>query len=415
METRKSRYCRFTCVQRRVPAAILCVLLVLAGRSATRATTPDPGRAPTDTQAMGQLEQLKKTLDEVGAKLTALDSRIKRPDPNSQVFSQFRAGIYELRLELAGLGRTLAEQARNLAVADPNDPDLALADLNEQLADLNWELALAQVQLHQQSAEPIPGDEPRWQKARGIIRELQVKEKELTKQRVATLESAIRALHRLGLGRPPKVQAAPGGDGGLPLFEWPPPRVSAWAVISRDSFAPLPADPCLGHIDIKLCSALKDCGYVDLSYFAVPEGFALVTRMEHINEDGTPKEPKTRFETQPPESFKLPFRDYLRSLFLARPGYYRIIVFVVTTTLITQSPKRIDSKEAEAWFSRGGNILPPAIALKPWTGNHNCTALIYEFAQPNPGVPADLTTGRGLQCRDHLKAAGLWQRLEGKP
>lgn len=200
----------------------------------------------------------------------------------------------------------------------------------------------------------------------------------------------------------------------IPEFPWPPPQASSTVVIPSQ-FLMYSADEIirLRDIDEKLSAAMEKCGYVEKKYYAVPDGFAIVTRLEQINSDGTPKNPPERWSTDvgPLRHFSL--REYLITLFSANPGYYRLIVFIITPHPFSQSDAKLSSDEAMCWFQDGLNVLPYSIGEQICTNEHNTTALIYEFkrldeidAEPNLTVPGRLT------AQEHLKKSELWNSLE---
>lgn len=197
----------------------------------------------------------------------------------------------------------------------------------------------------------------------------------------------------------------------MPAFPWPPPRASATQIIPLEFFVGDEGQmPTLGFAAERIEAALGTAGYYERSYFHAPEGFALATRLERINGDGTPKAGSERWLIEmTPVSVFSPY-EYLRALFTARPGYYRIIVFVVSTPF-SQSPETISREAAEMWLVEGANKLPRAIAAREFTEDHLCTALIYEFVKPSDvDLPRQLTPSRH-QGREHLQKAHLWQAL----
>lgn len=65
-----------------------------------------------------------------------------------------------------------------------------------------------------------------------------------------------------------------------PMFPWPPPWTSAKEPIPAEYFRFGSDSSTLADIDRKLSRALETKGYFESSYFAIPEGFALVTKLE---------------------------------------------------------------------------------------------------------------------------------------
>ncbi len=75
----------------------------------------------------------------------------------------------------------------------------------------------------------------------------------------------------------------------MPEFPWQPLRASAIMTIPSKFFKKDNEPFLLDDIKKVISDALDSCGYVEKSYYSVPEGFAIVTRLEHINENGSPK------------------------------------------------------------------------------------------------------------------------------
>ena len=86
----------------------------------------------------------------------------------------------------------------------------------------------------------------------------------------------------------------------------------------------------LGDVDSILSNVLHGNGYVEQSYYAVPDGFALVTKLDQINTDGTSKALPDRWSIAPANVSLSYFslRSYLPALFTAAPGDYRLIVLL---------------------------------------------------------------------------------------
>jgi hypothetical protein len=194
-----------------------------------------------------------------------------------------------------------------------------------------------------------------------------------------------------------------------PHFPWPPPRFSAHDVLP-ESFAGT-GGVTLASIYARLAAALEAEGFEDNGTFAAPGGFALVTRLERIRADGS-ADPDRRFPAGGKEMPANPL-DYLGRLFLGRRGEFRIIAFAVTTARDVELGSADLDEEAGAELSlRGGRVLPREIADMPFRGR-TCHILIYHFARRRAAAavlrPSDLST------RQHLRKAGLWQRLSPGP
>ncbi|MEI6638222.1 MAG: hypothetical protein FDX02_04535 [Chlorobium sp.] len=200
----------------------------------------------------------------------------------------------------------------------------------------------------------------------------------------------------------------------MPDFKWPPPKASAREVIP-DAFLRRPGVgiALFRDVDALLRSALDNCGYSESSYYAVPGGFAIATRIEQMNKNGTPKPEENRWslKTAPINPFS-DFSAYMSALFKGNPGYYRVIVFVITPNGFSQGATEPGKAEVEGWFTGGFNILPADVGRKSYTDDYRCTALIYEFKKTpqssKPVIPGSLTG------RTHLMRSGIWNNLQPK-
>jgi hypothetical protein len=165
--------------------------------------------------------------------------------------------------------------------------------------------------------------------------------------------------------------------------------------------------PLLKDVDSVLLKSLRDAGY-EISHYGVDRGFALVARMERITEAGAPDpDPKSRFDVslKPLDHFTL--GDYLHALFVAPPGYFRLIVFIVSPQPFAPTGKPVTSDEALAWVEQGANVLPSSIGKQRYSDNHACTALIYEFEKRDTRTnPVERRPGR-LSAETHLQMAGI--------
>jgi hypothetical protein len=244
----------------------------------------------------------------------------------------------------------------------------------------------------------------------------------------------------LGSSAPSVARSLPrlsSGPSGLPTFPWPPPAPSASIVIPRSVVLRpwqdatlarelsealyVPAelvlttmasgDVRLAHVDAVLRLSLSYGGYRQASYYAVPSGFALVARLERINEDGSSYPDAQRWDTafEPMNEFSL--ASYLRALFLAPPGYFRVIAFIVSSQPFTVSSTSISADEANAWLELGANALPIDLANQPFGSQSVCTALIYEFEKRDAGSnPLDRRPGR-LAADIHIAKSKIGEAL----
>jgi hypothetical protein len=96
--------------------------------------------------------------------------------------------------------------------------------------------------------------------------------------------------------------------------------------------------------------------------------------------------------------------NFLRGLFFAKTGHYRLIVFIMQDTPFVPSAKAMAEPEARTLIRQGANVLPAETGKRSFAGNH-CTALIYEFS--SDGKSVDFMAESPLTGKEHLDKAGV--------
>jgi hypothetical protein len=194
----------------------------------------------------------------------------------------------------------------------------------------------------------------------------------------------------------------------LPSFPWPPPAASAWYVLPQSLFG---SRETIGEETAAIISALERNGYVERSFYGTPApGVALITRLERINDDGSPADPSNRWPNDRFRQDTSSLADFLKGLFYADPGRYRVIVFIIQDQPFVQSTDKIlTAEQAEKLLPGGDNVLPPDVAVRS-ASNSQCTALIYEFTNDGSGIR--LVARSRLTGQKHLEEAGLLVALQ---
>jgi hypothetical protein len=166
----------------------------------------------------------------------------------------------------------------------------------------------------------------------------------------------------------------------------------------------------LRDVDFRLTEALRECGYEEKRYFSIPDGFALVTKMERIDSTGRPQNPRWVVDSLALRD-RFTLRDYIVALLGAPRGLYRVIVFAITSTPFATTGDPISRDEADRWLTGGLNILPRTIGALALTENHSVSVLVYEFEkQGHAGEVEILLPGR-LQGETHMAGSGLRSAL----
>ncbi len=195
----------------------------------------------------------------------------------------------------------------------------------------------------------------------------------------------------------------------FPDFPWPPPQPTTMAPIPSN-FLRSNGTTALENVASRIETALNANGYFDRSYYGVPGGFALVTRIERINEDGTSRQ-DGRWSDEYRHEPIFNFESFLSVLFTAQPGYYRVIVFVVSPEIVVAFDELVTREEMQVIEAHGADRLPENLARQSFTQDFGCVALIYEYEQQQTNSAARFLLSSPVQGREHLIKAGIWQQL----
>jgi len=209
-------------------------------------------------------------------------------------------------------------------------------------------------------------------------------------------------------------------------FSWPPPRPSSSTAISRHLLFDKKSETLLtlGQLSERIRTALDQSGYFDIAFYGIPDpmhfgGFAMVTRMEQIDQRGVPVEGDKRWISMNKKSINFSLTEYLNALFFAEPGFYRIIVFTVTPQPLTSfDDEQVSAQKAEMWIKEGSPSLPTSISSQQYKVLHQVNALVYEFSkqQTKSSLPQKdyLVLPGNHQAKTHLMRSGIWNSLVGE-
>jgi len=198
----------------------------------------------------------------------------------------------------------------------------------------------------------------------------------------------------------------------MPHFPWPPPKASAFTKIPRNMLVKPGESKTLKQVTDALEQALSQAGYSEVSYYWVPNGFAIVSRLEQINKDGSPCKGNKRWAVnyKNPEVFSL--ASYLKALFSAQPGYFRVISFILTSESFAQSQAEMSKGDATALVNNGDKNVQKQLGAFPFGENYYCTALIYEFEQKTANSKVFFSDPSQVAGKDHLEKSKIWEGLQ---
>ena len=195
---------------------------------------------------------------------------------------------------------------------------------------------------------------------------------------------------------------------GLRAFPWPAPACAERYTIKdrlNTRFS------TLRDVDQWLQNALENRRYWSRSYRYLPNGFALITRLEQFNEDGSSKPDPYRWVDYPVAEGSGGILDYLYSLILPRKGFFRVFVFAVTDQSEGSNGQVVDRAQAQKWLENASSHLPNALGSRPLNDNHFVEVLVYEFQVSESTLKAKSHCPCANPCRVHLEKSGLLGRL----
>ncbi len=186
-------------------------------------------------------------------------------------------------------------------------------------------------------------------------------------------------------------------EGAVPDFPTPAPAPSSRMALPRGFLneARQQANSRLHHAADELDELLMSLGYSERAYFRLRErdqtvGFALVTRMERIHPNGRPYPDDRRFIPAGIDD-RFSVLEFLKSLFIAPVGHYRVLVFTVSREPVRATGPQIGGAGADQWLSTGSTRLLGCVARVPFTDEFGVDVLIYEFRH---APEEDLAAGR---------------------
>ncbi len=204
--------------------------------------------------------------------------------------------------------------------------------------------------------------------------------------------------------RPPKL--AQSGEQGLSnaRFPFPPPEPSR-----RTQPLVLKGNPkTWADADRLLMRALAKANYNQVSYYGINGGFAVVTPLEQLKDDASPKNDPPRYEVKVSLREEFSFTNYLKALFFGEKGYYRVLVFMFTNQPI--APNARSSGQVVLHLPPGLDRLPDEDAFRHYTPSHRCTVLVYEFEKAQ-GDPAKFKKPGRFDVKTHLSRTLIWNDL----
>ncbi|MFN0036266.1 MAG: hypothetical protein ACKVUS_14475 [Saprospiraceae bacterium] len=207
------------------------------------------------------------------------------------------------------------------------------------------------------------------------------------------------------------------GSAEMPQFPFPPPPSSSSSVLSSTLFSRCRT---LDDVDDQLKTALNKSGYEERAYFDVPNGFAVATRLEQFQRDGSSMKGGARWSPNAAVKFDGVW-DYLQKLITAEQGYFRVFVFIVTDQAFTSSggsstsgsgERFGDIKDASGWLSQALNRLPSSTGNRTFSKSYKVTVLVYEYTATASDKSVLQRLPGTLPSNTHLEKSGIMRGLK---
>lgn len=192
------------------------------------------------------------------------------------------------------------------------------------------------------------------------------------------------------------------------FFPWPPPAPSDRRLLQLSQLGGETPPDTWGTLSDRILALLRKARYRSWGFYAAPGGFAVVTRIEQLDEDnGDALAGDQRWASE----VKVAGTSILDGIFTVRRprGVYRVIAFVLTTDPRSGGPvtdPRVMLQLARRWGISGALDLPEVLRSNPITRVQRLFALVYEFESAVGGETRVNSPGRWT-FDHHFEDAGI--------
>jgi hypothetical protein len=207
----------------------------------------------------------------------------------------------------------------------------------------------------------------------------------------------------------PSIEVSPSPETILPTFF--PPTATCTVELQ---IIPALQNLTLQQSSDRITEAMNDSGYEQRSYFWLDKehgpGFAVVTHIEQIDPDGVPvSKGRWSFDLPSYESFSI--ARFLKAMFKADPGNYRLIALVLSRTPFEEKKGAI-TQDQVAELNRGPKFLAQTKdSSTVVTRDYHCIAYIYEFERKTRNDDPIFKDTSKVSASAHLASTPLWKNL----
>lgn len=162
-----------------------------------------------------------------------------------------------------------------------------------------------------------------------------------------------------------------------------------------------------GDLDRRLRVRLASRGYTSAGYFRTATGFAVVTQLERVDEDGVPIAGPQRWARQK-DTARWALNDFARKFWRGEDGRYRMFLFVVEEEPFGRAGYPASQQDVDRWQDSGDVGLTARLRARPITDQTTLSVLIYEFAM-SKGLVRELKPelDRPVPLQQHLASLGF--------
>lgn len=186
----------------------------------------------------------------------------------------------------------------------------------------------------------------------------------------------------------------------LPRIVGPFPRPS-----SRTA-CPTPTEPSLSSYRAQIDAALNRVGHSERSYFRFRDGFAIVSRIERIHEDGAPFKGAERWPDATLEQ-DVSILDYIANLFVPQPGFYRFAIISTASIEPQVDPGKTLTPKQGSEILQQGSVTAPEFSDAPVAPGLRCVILIYEFEKKSLHAKVAQRFPSAVDVKRHASTLGF--------
>jgi hypothetical protein len=184
---------------------------------------------------------------------------------------------------------------------------------------------------------------------------------------------------------------------------WPPPRATSSYLFPQRTLSDFGT---VGAFNDALQTKLRAAGFYDFSYFVAPGGFALATPIERIDEEGHPASGSSRWKGGNIPVGPTSFSDWVKKVLYDEEGYFRVLVFFVTTDSSQSADKGATFEEASNWAAHGCRGLPAKIRTTKISSDQVFYALAYVFSS-SKGKSSEQLSSFGASVSQQFANTGI--------